>query len=83
MTETVRIEKNGKILLPVTVRRILDLHGGSDLILNVDEANQLITLETRQRALSRIRKRLARYIPPDTLLSNELLADRREEAARE
>jgi hypothetical protein len=33
--------------------------------------------------LARIRSRLAKYIPEGAMLSEELLADRREESARE
>jgi bifunctional DNA-binding transcriptional regulator/antitoxin component of YhaV-PrlF toxin-antitoxin module len=84
MTVSVKVEKNGKILLPVNIRRILSIREGeSDLLLNVDEANQSVTMETRDQALARIRARLARYIPEGTMLSEELLADRREEAAHE
>jgi antitoxin PrlF len=84
MTITVKIEKNGKILLPVSVRRLLDIREGeSDLLLRVDEAKKTITVETREQALARIRARLARYIPEGTMLSEELLADRRAEASLE
>jgi len=84
MTVSVKVEKNGKILLPVNIRRILNLHeGDSDLLLHVDEANQSVTLETRDRALARARARLARYIPEGTVLSEELLADRHREAESE
>jgi bifunctional DNA-binding transcriptional regulator/antitoxin component of YhaV-PrlF toxin-antitoxin module len=84
MKVVVKIEKNGKILLPVSVRRFLEIReGDSDLILNVDEAKKSITLETRDRALARIRARLSRHIPAGTMLSEELLADRREESAHE
>jgi bifunctional DNA-binding transcriptional regulator/antitoxin component of YhaV-PrlF toxin-antitoxin module len=84
MTLTVKIEKNGKILLPVIVRRILDIRDSdSDLLLTVDEAKKSITVETRDQALARIRARLARYIPEGTMLSEELLLDRREEASIE
>ena len=77
-----KIEKNGKILIPANVRRILDIRDGdSDLLLTVDEAKRSITVETRDQALARIRVRLARYIPEGTMLSEELLADRREEAS--
>jgi hypothetical protein len=57
--------------------------GESDLLLEIDESAPAITLETRDRALTRIRERLAKYIPAGTSLSEELLADRRAEAARE
>jgi bifunctional DNA-binding transcriptional regulator/antitoxin component of YhaV-PrlF toxin-antitoxin module len=81
---TVKIEKNGKILLPANVRRILGIRDGeSDLLLTVDETRKSITVETRDRALTRIRNRIARYIPEGTLLSEELLSDRREEASLE
>ena len=84
MTITVKIEKNGKILLPVIVRRLLNLReGDSDLLLRVDEAKKTITVETREQALARIRARLTRYIPEGTMLSEELLADRRAEASLE
>lgn len=75
---------NPKILLPVNIRRILRIQDGeSDLILNLDEATQSVTVETRDQALARIRSRLAKYIPEGAMLSEELLADRREESARE
>ncbi len=84
MILAVSVEKNGKILLPVNVRRMLKVREGvSDLLLNVDEANQSITIETRDRALARIRARLAKYIPESTILSEELIADRRKESVDE
>jgi bifunctional DNA-binding transcriptional regulator/antitoxin component of YhaV-PrlF toxin-antitoxin module len=84
MTVSVKVEKNGKILLPVNVRRILGIREGeSDLLLNVDDVTQSVTMETRDQALARIRARVARYIPGGTMLSEELRADRRAEASRE
>ena len=84
MTLTVKVEKNGKILLPVNVRRILKIReGDSDLLIRVDEENRSLTAETRDQALARARARLAKYIPAGTLLSEELMADRRAESARE
>lgn len=64
MTISVSVERNGKILIPVNIRRILEIREGeSDLLLNVDEANKSITLETRDQALARTRARLAKHIP--------------------
>lgn len=84
MTVIAKVEKNGKILLPVNVRRILGIREGeSDLVLNVDETTKSITIHTREESLARVRRRLAKYIPEGTMLSEELIADRRAEAARE
>jgi bifunctional DNA-binding transcriptional regulator/antitoxin component of YhaV-PrlF toxin-antitoxin module len=84
MTLTVKVERNGKVLLPVNVRRILRIRDGdSDLLIRVDEENRSLLVETRDQALARARARLARYIPAGALLSEDLMADRREESARE
>jgi bifunctional DNA-binding transcriptional regulator/antitoxin component of YhaV-PrlF toxin-antitoxin module len=84
MTCTVKVEKNGKILLPVNLRRMMNIRDGeSDLFLELDEETKSVTLETREQALERIWEMAQRYIPPGTMLSEELLADRRAEASRE
>ena len=81
MTLSVTVERNGKVLLPVAVRRALNIReSDSDLILHLDETAQTVTLETRAHAIQRIRTRLAKYIPAGTMLSEELLADRRQES---
>ncbi len=83
MTLVAKVEKNGKLMIPVNVRRILGIReGASDLLLHIDEEKRSITIETRDQALERIRTRLKKYIPDGTLLSEELLADRREEWTR-
>jgi bifunctional DNA-binding transcriptional regulator/antitoxin component of YhaV-PrlF toxin-antitoxin module len=84
VTITVKVEKNGKLLLPVNVRRILKIRDGeTDLVVRVDEERRSLTVETREDALVRARARVAQYVPAGTMLSEELMADRREESANE
>jgi len=59
------------------------MHEGKSDLLRVDEAKGAVSVETRDQALARVRKRLSKYIPEGTVLSDELLKDRREEAERE
>jgi bifunctional DNA-binding transcriptional regulator/antitoxin component of YhaV-PrlF toxin-antitoxin module len=79
---SVRLEKSGRILIPVAVRRQLGLkEGASDLLLNIDETP--IGVSTRAQGVARARQILARYHKPGEDWTSELLAERREEARRE
>ena len=79
---SVRVERSGRVLIPARVRRQLGLkEGESDLLLKVDETP--VTVTTRAQVLRRIQEWAFREIEPGRLLSEELLEDRRHEAARE
>ena len=81
-TISVRLEKSGRILIPASVRRKLGLRAGeSDLLLNIDESPVGVT--TRAQALVRIQKWAAGYAVPGRVLSEELIEERRQEAAKE
>ncbi len=80
---SVRIEKSGRILIPVAVRRRLGLiEGESDILLEIGDT-QPIVMSTRAQALRRAQLRLANYVLPGRLLSEELIAERRQEALRD
>ncbi len=82
MTISVRMEKSGRILIPVAVRRQLGLkEGESELLLKIDESPIRVT--TRAQALARLQERAARYGSPGEQWSEELIEERREEARRE
>lgn len=79
---SVKVDKSGRILIPVDARRQLHLvEGESDVLLTVDDTG--LSVSTRRQALAKIRARLREYIPEGADLSGELLADRRREAAEE
>jgi len=78
---SVKMEKSGRILIPAVIRRKLHLKAGSELLVSLDETG--LHFGTRDQALARVRRRLRKYIPADRLLSEELLRERRQEAARE
>ena len=80
-TISVKVEKSGRILIPAALRRKFCLKEGTEMILRVDEDG--IQMGTREQALNRVRKRLRRYIPEGTCLSEELIQERRAEAERE
>jgi AbrB family looped-hinge helix DNA binding protein len=82
MVISVRVEKSGRVLIPVAIRRQLGLkEGASELLLDIDESPIRVT--TRAQALARLQEAAARYGAPDRLWSEELIEERREEARRE
>jgi bifunctional DNA-binding transcriptional regulator/antitoxin component of YhaV-PrlF toxin-antitoxin module len=79
---SVRVEKTGRILLPVALRRKLKLvEGESTLILRVEDGN--VELTTPQAAIEWVQREVQKHISAGTSLSDELIADRRREAAAE
>jgi AbrB family looped-hinge helix DNA binding protein len=81
--EAVRVEKSGRILIPAEIRRQLNLVGGeSEVILSLDDTG-IVRLTTQQQTLQRIQMILNERLGPDRSLADELLADRRREAAQE
>jgi AbrB family looped-hinge helix DNA binding protein len=78
----VRVEKSGRILIPAAIRRKLGLvDGESQLLLDIDETPVQVT--TRDQAIKRMQKTLAKYRKPGEVWSEELIQERRLEAKRE
>jgi bifunctional DNA-binding transcriptional regulator/antitoxin component of YhaV-PrlF toxin-antitoxin module len=77
----VRLGPQGRLVVPVELRRELSLDEGSELTIRSD-GHRLI-LEPRAEVLRRLRGRFERPTKDGLSLADELLADRREEARRE
>lgn len=76
----VRLGPQGRLVVPVELRRELGLEDGSELAIRSD--GRRLILEPRGEVLRRVRGRFA-VVPSDVSLSDELLADRRAESVRE
>jgi AbrB family looped-hinge helix DNA binding protein len=79
-TTNLQIGPQGRLVIPAAVRRELGLEPGSELIMWVRDG-QLI-LETKDNLQRRLRARYQGW-PQDGRISEELIAERRLEAARE
>ncbi|MBK6768199.1 MAG: AbrB/MazE/SpoVT family DNA-binding domain-containing protein [Ardenticatenales bacterium] len=78
---TTRLGANGRIVLPAAYRKALGLAQGDELVLTLeDDALRIMSLNA---AIRRAQAIVRQYIPEGTRLSDELLADRRVEAAHE
>ena len=79
-SHSVSVDAQGRIRLPVDVRRRLGLVAGSKVHLSVDDDG--VRLQDRRAAWERVR-RLFSAAPSGTSVVDELLAERRSEAARD
>lgn len=76
-----RINENGRIVIPAEIRQRLDIKPGDTLYLTAEGDN--LRIESHRARIRRVQESLRHLIPPDRLLSDELIAERREEARRE
>ncbi len=74
------IGPQGRLVVPVELRRRLGIETGDVLVARADDDR--IVLERRDAILARIRRRLAPG-PGEASMVDELIAERRAEAARE
>ena len=72
----------GRIVLPAAVREQLGLKPGDRLVLTVDPASGEMRLVSLRAAVHRFRG-ILKDIQPERILSEELIAERRQEAIRE
>ncbi len=76
-----KIGNDGRIVIPAEYRKELGLKPGDHVILALEDDE--IRLYTLKRAVKRAQELVRRYNPEGRRLSEELIRERREEAARE
>ncbi|MBZ5665675.1 MAG: AbrB/MazE/SpoVT family DNA-binding domain-containing protein [Acidobacteriia bacterium] len=76
-----RVNENGRVVIPASFRKALDINAGDELLLRLE--NDELRITTLKRRLERARRRIRRYIKPGRSLAEELIAERREAAKRE
>ena len=79
--ETTTLDKLGRVVIPAGCRRELGLKPGDRLRVVIDDGE--IRLLTMREVVRRIQEEFRQYVPKGRMLSEELLRERREEAARE
>lgn len=77
----VRLGSNGRFVLPVDVRRALDVRDGDVLVVRV--VGEEVRLSTPAAAVREAQRRVRRYVAAGRSLADELVAERRAAAVRE
>lgn len=76
-----RVGAGGRIVIPAEIRRELGMQEGEPIVMRVE--NGELRIWTIGEAIRRVQERAKPYIVPGRLLSDELIAERRAEVARE
>jgi bifunctional DNA-binding transcriptional regulator/antitoxin component of YhaV-PrlF toxin-antitoxin module len=77
----VRVVGGGKIVLPAALRRKHGVAVGDTLV--IEDAPEGMTVRSLRDAVASAQAIVAKFVPADRSLSEELIAERRAEAARE
>jgi AbrB family looped-hinge helix DNA binding protein len=76
-----RVTEAGRVVIPAELRKELGIEEGQDVVFTRDgNGIRIITLE---EAIRQVQDYFAGLAPPEVLLSEELIAERRQEAAKE
>lgn len=81
-TETrLRVNENGRVVIPATFRKALGINPGDEVLLRLEDDELRIT--TQKKRLEKARRLIRKYVKPGESLVDELIAERREAAAKE
>jgi AbrB family looped-hinge helix DNA binding protein len=72
---------NGRIVIPAAMREQLGIKPGDTILMEAQDG--VLRIESVHTRIARIQQELAPYAKPGILASDELIAERREEARRE
>ena len=76
-----KVDRHGRIVIPAEYRRALGLREGDPVMVQLDDGE--LRVLTRAQAIRRAQEIVAKYVSPGRSLVDELITERRAEAARE
>lgn len=76
-----KLSPNGRIVIPSALREQMGVKAGDTLMLDFEDG--VLKIESLMTRVRRIQEEVAKYVPAGVSLSDELIAERREEARRE
>ncbi|MDR3752793.1 MAG: AbrB/MazE/SpoVT family DNA-binding domain-containing protein [Terracidiphilus sp.] len=77
----VQVGEKGRIVIPAEIREAMGIRVGDSVEMRFEDYE--LRVSTRRARLRQAQERARRLIPSGVSLADELLAERREEAARE
>ncbi len=81
LSSATKLSSGGRIVIPVEMRKELDIDAGDEILLRMK--GRMIELYTRDQAIREIQERVRQFVPEGVSLADELIAERRVEAANE
>jgi AbrB family looped-hinge helix DNA binding protein len=77
----VRVNENGRVVIPASFRKALGIETGDEVVLRIEDEELRIT--TLKHRIRQAQKLVRKHIKPGRSLVNELIAERREAARNE
>ncbi len=77
----IKITEDGSIIIPDEYLQALGVHVGDEVILSLEDGS--LHIFTLNQAIKRAQELVRRYFPEGRSLSDELIAERREESKNE
>ena len=81
METRTQIRKGGRLVVPIKLRKALNLKVGDQIIMRLEKDS--IRLIPMQRAVGLAQKAVKQYVPKGVSLADELIKERRKEARGE
>ncbi len=76
-----KVDSQGRVLIPAAFREVMKMKPGGHVAMYLDEDG--LHLVTRHFTSEQLRREIAAHVPEGVSLADELIADRRAEAARD
>jgi AbrB family looped-hinge helix DNA binding protein len=77
----VTIGPGGRMVIPAELRRSLGVRAGDQVVVDLKDGD--LRVRSLDAVIERVQERVRQYVPDHVSLVDELMADRRAEAARE
>jgi AbrB family looped-hinge helix DNA binding protein len=77
----VKLANDGRVVIPASLRHHLGLKPGDPLV--IDAEGDAVRVRSAASVLAEVQAYFQRYVPPGVSMVDELIAERRAEAARE
>jgi AbrB family looped-hinge helix DNA binding protein len=78
-----KMSDGGRVVVPAKVRKRLGVGVGEVVLFELDDDGETIRLSSRKQAVRRAQEMFRKRVPAGVSLVDELIADRRREAANE
>jgi AbrB family looped-hinge helix DNA binding protein len=79
-----KINQNGRIVIPAALRQQMGIKAGESVLMEVEDG--VLRMESHRARIRRIQEEFRKHLPikpGEMLMSDQLIAERREEARRE
>lgn len=78
-----KMSDGGRVVVPAKIRKRLGIAVGETILFEIHEDDNTIRLSSRKQAIRRAQEMFQKHVSPNIPLVDELIADRRREAADE